>query len=359
MQFLDYCYGEQTDDFVAKQSQTPSEFYWSGKLGAIESAIMCLMTYIHWRRKQQGSGLYTSSSSSSFFNDSQSTENEQKEKSVINKKDGKWLQLQSLFDSGLTYKEMIGNKEKYKQYQFMLIKHKNNWAEYEQIIKSKKKAPKHQSAVPSLALFGEFGYDPNKNSIRTMHRILDAIMSWYRPNFVQHNPEKGDFILWLWSTGSSVGKTTFWKEGLAKIGQAVLELEVEKNGWFQSFEPNSAACLVVDGYRAEHKSMGLGIRFLEIAGHGGRAILPQRNKHIQPTTMGEAILITSNAPYSDFFDADECSKVLATRVISVEVSSKYNLFGITDLLLRANGRPPLPKPQIRLPRRVTLSQCTP
>ena len=256
--------------------------------------------------------------------------------------------LRALFKAGFSYDDIEENDDN-SIFHGELITNAAKWKAYEIYVASKrpplrKKNKRITDAMKRRYLSGDYGDD-----------IINVIVKdWYEPNFVDNNPTKGNYILWLWSRKSSVGKTTFWEDGLSKI-QTVHVLRFE-HGWIEPFVPRQASAYVIDGVSQETVKNGLSLEILEAAGSGLPAVLPRRHQHIQPATSGEAFLITSNYPYNEIFDAQACEKVLATRVISIECSKRYPLFDLTNLILTANNLPERGSPLIVKPKNLRIKR---
>ena len=387
---LNYVYKDNSVTFILSLPDDPARFYWRGKCKAgrnkyLESAGAVLKAYVKWREQRFGANvsavlsdisgggsgnlsfILSSANSSNVFGGGNSSGGDVSE-SVYNNDDdtnnssnknknnksgssgygGKYNEIKKLLDVGHSYSELVADKDgKYQHLSFLLLTKRPIWTEYELGVQMRKPQPVIKSRMPDNAVLnrhGIFALPPPRPAL-----IIRTFYSWFRPNFVDHNATKGQFILWIWSKASSVGKTTLWRDGINAIGQKGQLLQTESGGWFQSFKMNAGTYLIVDGYTATDAKQGLGAGFLERMGCGIPAILKKRNLHTQPYAHRLPVLITSNLHWDQIFSQDICESKLARRIITIQASTTYPLFPLIDILLTSHGKQPLAAPTIFIP----------
>ena len=394
MRALDYILKDRSEDYISSLINKPNWFYWAGSVKinkdvSLGSAAFVLAAYMKWRRErfdhsigvvlgsfassggvsgtgisgnisginitsEQGDDLMIEDIDDAVDDDGDNKiddGNQQQQQGGKPRNPTQHDQIKKLMDKGITYDELISDKNgRYEKFNFLLLRYKRTWTEYEASVQRRKKPLIITSIAPTARMLAEYGLDDNDIAGESYGaKQIRIFLSWFIPNFVTHSATKGEYILWLWSKKESCGKTSLWRYGINAIGQKGQVLQTEPSGWFQSYKQNHGTYLIIDGYTATDKKQGVGISFLERIGSGLKAILPKRNLHIQPYAHRLPLLITSNSHWRSLFTVDECNKKLTTRIITIEASQRYSLFNLIDLILRANGKPPRPSPTIRQP----------
>ena len=379
MKALDYCWADEDDETIVNQIPANHLFFWKGRCGDLTSKTLVVLAYLEWRKKLRNS---SSIGSLLLFQDSfddsgdvnmeddhvivglDSNHNHNIDEVAENSNNGsnEWRKLKKysdqikwLLDHGRTYEDLLKSSAKNKEIQHLhaeLIRHANNWRDYEAVVANQRQPIKIPASAPTPVMLRKYGLTKNDYNSYVMNTILK---DFYQPHFVRGDPQKGEYILFLWSNVSSVGKTTFIKQGIENgCNQIVQWIQSEPNKWIQNWKPNTGTVNAIDGYTVDDKRNGINLSFFERVGMGQRCKINQRGLSTQPETNGEPLIVTSNSDYTSFFNPDECNKVLSTRIISIQLSKKHTLFPLTDLLREINGKPPLPAPVIRKPKHIRI-----
>lgn len=250
--------------------------------------------------------------------------------------------LRTLFKAGFSYED-IETCDENMIFHGELINNAKAWRAYEIYIAAKREPLRIKSrAIPESLRRrfknGDYGDD-----------IIDTFIDgWYMPNFVNHDADKGEAVIWIYGKDSSVGKTTLVTNVLSTLQK--IEILKPEHGWWEKFVPRRATCYAIDGVKKETIDNGLSVEIFEAAGALLPAVLPRRHQHTQPMTSGEPWIFTSNYHYSELFPRDVIDKVFKTRVIAIEVNKKYPLWDLCNLLLLANNKKELNSPKIVKPK---------
>ena len=226
-------------------------------------------------------------------------------------------------------------------YTTVLLRERRHFEQHEQDLRVSRGPMKRTSLRPTPELLKKYGGGPGAKD-RGGRLMNDFFEKWYIPNFVDHNPKKGNWILWIWSKSSNVAKTWLWKHTLPEAcNQPCQVVATEKAVWFQDFVQHGSTVFVIDGYEKADQEQGLNRKMFEAVGCGLEHPFPKRGLAVQPkSTRHECWLVTANNPMSHYFSKDDIREVLAARVQELQFSKTYPLFPIIDLLLELHGKPP-------------------
>ena len=168
-----------------------------------------------------------------------------------------------------------------------------------------------------------------------------AVCDLYTICCVNKNSAKSNLIIYLFGE-TNCGKTTLMREGFGACVPYIKMLW--EHGWCQSFLPNTAEVLGMDGFSQQTMQNGCSLAILEAIGDGSRVAIPQRYAQVQPETNGEVLVICSNHAPEGVFSVADMQNVMRSRLAIVQGSRTQNFYAATNWIRSVNGLPPLSFP---------------